>query len=103
MTKDGKLNCWELKKCGRESEGSQIDELGVCPASTESRLHDIHEGQNAGRACWVVAGSLCGGEVQGSYADKYDNCTMCDFYMKVKSEESADFKMTSSLIKKLEQ
>jgi len=102
MLQNEKLNCWEIKKCGREPEGVKVTELGVCPASIERKLHGVHGGENAGRACWVVAGSMCGGKIQGSYAEKYMNCNICDFYMKVKSEESTDFKMTSSLLLKLE-
>jgi hypothetical protein len=102
MLQNEKLNCWEIKQCGREAGGAKVSELGECPASTENRLHGIHGGKNAGRTCWVVAGSLCDGKVQGTYVDKYNNCTMCEFYMKVKSEESADFNMTSSLLLKLE-
>ena len=102
MSQVEKQNCWEIKECGREPDGVKVSELGECPASTETRLHGVHEGKNAGRACWVVAGSMCGGKIQGTYVDKYDNCTMCEFYMKVKSEESADFRMTSSLLLKLE-
>ena len=101
MTENRKSNCWDIKQCGREAGGTNISELGECPVSTEEKLHGIHGGENAGRACWVVAGSLCGGTIQGTYVDKYENCTMCDFYMKVKSEESTDFKMTSSLILQL--
>ena len=98
-----KLNCWEVKKCGRELEGANIAELGVCPAATEQRLDGVHEGINAGRACWVIAGSMCGGKVQGTYAEKYANCTKCDFFMMVKSEENGSFKMTSTLIQNLQQ
>jgi len=101
MSQDKKHNCWEIKKCGREPGGAKATELGECPACTETRLHEIHGGENAGRACWVVAGSMCGGKIQGTYAEKYENCTKCDFYMKVKSEESVDFKMTSSILLKL--
>ena len=98
-----KKNCWEVKQCGREPEGVKAYELGVCPASTEIRLNETHGGKYAGRACWVVAGSMCGGKIQGTYADKYANCAKCDFFMKVKSEEHSNFKMTAALVKKLEQ
>lgn len=43
-------------------------ELGVCPASVEESFHGLNQGLNAGRICWAVAGTLCSGEVQGSYA-----------------------------------
>jgi hypothetical protein len=45
-----KMNCWEFKQCGREPEGSKISESGVCPATTETRLHGTHGGVNSGRA-----------------------------------------------------
>lgn len=50
-----KINCWEFKKCGRESGGAHAYDFGVCPAATEKRLNGTHGGKNAGRACWVVA------------------------------------------------
>jgi hypothetical protein len=84
-----KQNCWEYKKCGRQPGGSRAEELGVCPASTHHDLHSTHGGQNAGRACWVVAGSLCGGKIQGTYATKLLNCWRCDFMNMVKKEEDA--------------
>ena len=98
-----KMNCWEAKQCGRQPEGVKAEELGVCPASTEIRLDGVHDGKNAGRTCWAVAGSLCGGKIQGTYAEKYRDCSKCDFYMKVKSEENSHFKMTSTLITMLNQ
>ena len=82
-----KVNCWEFKKCGREPGGSKSGELGLCPASVEKRLDGIHGGTNAGRACWVVAGSFCEGEVQGIYANKIESCRKCDFFLKVDEEE----------------
>jgi hypothetical protein len=82
-----KLNCWEHKKCGRQPGGHKVQELGVCPATTNSELNGAHGGTNAGRACWVVAGSLCGGKIQGTYAKKLLNCWRCDFMNAVKREE----------------
>ena len=60
-------NCWEALDCGRQRGGRYAEELGMCPASQEVRLDGVHGGMNAGRACWVVAGTLCGGE----------GCRMC--------------------------
>jgi diguanylate cyclase (GGDEF)-like protein len=53
------INCWERKKCGRNG----------CPAyeNTDSR-------------CWLIAGTMCGGEVRGEFAKKFGNCTKCDVY-----------------------
>jgi len=76
-----KINCWEFKKCGRQPGGSCERDLGLCPATVESRLDGVHEGKNAGRACWVVSGTLCKGEVLGTFAKKYKNCELCDFFV----------------------
>ncbi|MGE5173110.1 MAG: two-CW domain-containing protein [Betaproteobacteria bacterium] len=83
----GKKNCWEHKSCGREPGGARAKELGVCPVTTHEELHGAHGGKNAGRACWVIAGSLCGGKMQGTYAQKLSNCWRCDFFNTVKKEE----------------
>ena len=53
------MNCWEFKECGRTT----------CPA---------YPGH--GRHCARVAGTLCGGEIQGTFALKLANCMHCDFY-----------------------
>src|SRR5512146_1579574 len=85
----GKQNCWEFKKCGRQPGGHKVKELGVCPATVEQTLNGAHGGTNAGRSCWVVAGSLCGGKIQGTYAQKLTNCWRCDFMNRVKKEEES--------------
>lgn len=97
-----KLNCWEYKKCGREPGGANID-LGVCPSSVEKKLHGTHGGTNAGRACWVVAGTMCGGNVQGTFAKKCRNCEHCDFYKKVIAEEDKQFQLSFILLRKLKE
>lgn len=75
-----KLMCWEVKKCGREVEGSMAERHGVCPAASPLE----------GRACWVVAGTFCGGKAQGTFAQKIEDCRMCDFFIMVKNEHLAD-------------
>ena len=96
-----KKNCWEFKGCGREPGGRKVSELGVCPAATEGRLDGTHSGSNAGRACWVVAGTLCQGEIQGTFAKKFDACEKCEFYGLVKGEEFPKFEYASILLNKL--
>ena len=96
-----KQNCWEYKNCGRQPGGPHISDLGLCPAAAEERLDGVHDGSKAGRACWVVAGTLCKGEKQGSFAQKYKNCEICDFYRTVKKEEFPGFQLSAVLIKRL--
>lgn len=96
-----KKNCWEYKQCGRETGGEQAKEFGVCPASEEKRLTGIHGGHNAGRSCWVVAGTLCQSSIQGTFAQKYQSCEQCDFYAVVKEEEFPKFILSALLLKKI--
>jgi len=98
-----KQNCWEFKKCGRQPQGERAQELGVCPATQEARLDGVHEGANSGRSCWVVAGTYCKGEVQGSFAQKYHKCAACDFYQTVKDDEGAGFTLSAVLLGRLDQ
>ena len=64
-----KMNCWEFKRCGREAGGTKSYELGVCPAYPDH-----------GQCCARVAGTFCGGEVQGTFAIKLATCVDCDFF-----------------------
>ena len=96
-----KKNCWEAKKCGRQAGGKNVHQLGVCPVTTETRLDGVHGGRNAGRACWVVAGSLCKGEMQGTFARKFEHCEKCDFYLQVREEEFPAFVFSSVLLEKI--
>ncbi len=63
-------NCWEITGCGREHGGARMEELGECIASREGMGH----------SCWAIAGTLCGGEVQGSVAQKLGYCTSCSVH-----------------------
>lgn len=97
-----KLNCWEFKNCGRESGGEHSYEMRLCPAAKEPLLDGVHDGKEAGRACWVVAGTLCAsGKPQGVFAKKYDTCKNCDFYRLVIEEENSHFEITLSLMNRL--
>lgn len=58
------IPCWEYMKCGRDK-----DATAKCPAHS-----------NFGRICWAVAGTFCEGRVQGTFAQKYENCIKCEFY-----------------------
>lgn len=80
-------------KCPRGGNGSHGDGADICPAATETRFDGVHHGKNAGRACWLVAGTMCGGDVQGTFARKYKDCRKCGFYMTVRLEEGMHFQM----------
>jgi diguanylate cyclase (GGDEF)-like protein len=53
------LKCWEYKNCTKKD----------CPSYENSDLR-----------CWQVAGTFCGGNVQGYFAAKYGDCRKCDVF-----------------------
>jgi len=87
-------NCWEVKKCGREPSGENVEKLGVCPAALPNEYNGVNKGKHAGRFCWAVAGTLCEGEVQGTYAKKLMGCLGCEFLKQVNEEEGRNFILT---------
>lgn len=81
------INCWEFNKCERQLGGSKVKEFGFCPTSKAETYDGVNNGTNGGRYCWRIAGTLCGGKVQGSYASKVINCLACDFFKLVYKQE----------------
>lgn len=59
IMQDSLVRCWERKHC------TKID----CPAYKNTK----------GR-CWLVAGTMCSGKVQGEFALKYKSCTECEVF-----------------------
>ncbi|MFC1746195.1 two-CW domain-containing protein [Candidatus Riflebacteria bacterium] len=86
-----KKNCWEANDCRRQPGGVKVSELGVCPAAESNEFDGINDGKFAGRYCWKLAGTLCNGEVQGTFALKLDNCIKCNFYKQIRKEEGKHF------------
>jgi hypothetical protein len=70
----------------------------MCPAAKASLLDGIHNGMNGGRACWVVAGTLCDGSPSGTFSKKMENCFTCPFYRQVRKEEDSDIKSHQELL-----
>ena len=73
-------HCWEIKKCGRERGGRKVAEFGECPASR----------QCMGHSCWALVGTLCGGKVQGTFAEKERNCVECEVYQSYSRADGPD-------------
>lgn len=91
-------NCWEIKGCGRQPGGAKVAEFGECPAATNTAANGINHGKNGGRCCWALTGTLCGGVVQGSYAMKLGNCLRCEFFLRVRREEGADYANSTRIL-----
>lgn len=89
-------NCWEVKRCGREQGGKNSTELGICPAAMPSFHDGLNRGEYSGRSCWLVAGTFCNGEIQGTYAVKLSSCMYCEHMISVTEEEGRRFMLTPS-------
>ena len=88
-----KENCWEYKECGREPGGVNVDHLGICPATVRGNGEKINGGKLRGRICWAVTGTFCGGEIQGTFAQKEITCLDCPFFITVEQEEGTAFEL----------
>lgn len=86
-------------RCGREPGGKNVRELGVCPAASEIRLDGVNGGKNGGRACWAIAGTMCGKMIQGSFAQKEYSCLHCSFFKIVREEEGLNIVGTPAIMK----
>ena len=64
------LNCWEIKKCQRQKGGKKVYKLSECIASKDGMGH----------SCWAVAGTLCFGKIQGTFAQTIGFCISCEVY-----------------------
>lgn len=84
-------NCWEVIQCGRQQNGEQANELGVCPAAATSTCDGVNEGIKGGRFCWTVSGTFCSGKEEDTFTKKFMNCLNCSFLKQVNEEEGNNF------------
>lgn len=82
------INCWEFKKCGLEPGGEKSHLHGVCPAVVGDKYDKINNGHHGGRFCWFVEGTLCDGNKQEGFFEKFEHCVKCEFYLLVEKQEN---------------
>ena len=64
------IPCWETKQC------NNLD----CPSY-----------QNYDNLrCWAIAGTFCGGKVQGKFAQKFGDCKLCEVYLHARGNPIID-------------
>ncbi len=73
-------NCWDIKGCNFER----------CP-SYGVKNH----------RCWQIAGTYCGGMVQGTFAQKIDDCKECSVYMMATPDQMSNVQETFNNIMKI--
>ncbi|PWB74270.1 hypothetical protein C3F09_04130 [candidate division GN15 bacterium] len=86
-----KLNCWEVKACGRGPRNSNHDTTDICPAALCNDADTTNAGVSGGRVCWAIAGTMCGGRTQGTFALKFGSCMTCEVFLQVRQEEGDRF------------
>ncbi len=70
MKFQGKEQCWEHMKCGRDRDRAfGVSSVERCPAYPDY-----------GRLCWPIAGTKCRDGARGLNARKIDNCESCAFF-----------------------
>ena len=65
--------CWKIEKCGKKN----------CPSYDKTDV-----------PCWYVAGTLCKGAVQGTYARKIGDCKKCEIYSSYVGDEIQQLSFT---------
>ena len=63
--------CWQSKNCNKKD----------CPAY-----------ENKDSRCWIISGTCCRDEIQGSFHEKIEACCKCDFY-RLATERAAGLTM----------
>lgn len=59
-------HCWDIRGCSETN----------CPAY-----------KNECGRCWLIAGTMCGGQIQGKFVEKYGSCTECEVYNQAIGED----------------
>jgi hypothetical protein len=71
MESNKNTHCWKYNSCGHEEDS-------LCPATD----------QKAGRPCWLVPKTLCGGKVHGKHTERIKSCEGCGFYIYIRVLQS---------------
>ena len=87
MDKIIKQNCWQYHYDKCNSDFSKCP----CPAKNAKYLNEINDGENGGRCCWMIPGTLCC--IDNKPLDKYNKCNKCEFYNIVLTEQSIEGKL----------
>jgi len=69
----------KIKGCGRNEGGKNEKELGLCPAAADESFTALMGALTAAELVGM-AGTFCHGEVQGTFARKLQDCTLCNFF-----------------------
>jgi hypothetical protein len=84
-------NCWEFKGCGFGPESAKEDGRKICPAASHKNADGFLAGENGGRACHFILGTLCCGLGPQSDEEKKARCRKCDFFVSLQEKHGKSF------------
>ncbi|MBF0444091.1 MAG: hypothetical protein HQL68_00770 [Magnetococcales bacterium] len=73
-------NCWDHHRCGFGPHECNGSEGRVCPAAVHEHADGFLGGENGGRACYFILGTVCCGEGAKPQKEKQKRCKSCSFY-----------------------
>ncbi|MBF0194200.1 MAG: hypothetical protein HQL71_06555 [Magnetococcales bacterium] len=74
------MNCWEHHECGYGPNDYNSNEGQVCPAAVHEHADGFLGGENGGRACYFISGTICCGEGVQPVEEKQKRCYSCSFF-----------------------
>ncbi|MCI5141605.1 MAG: hypothetical protein D3909_07730 [Candidatus Electrothrix sp. ATG1] len=83
MYDDSNVNCWEFKKCGRETGGRNLSVFGICSVPVEFGFDGVNDGKNGGRSCWIIRESACEQVMRQCCVQEIRECRQCEFFTSV--------------------
>jgi len=88
-----KLNCWELRNCGRGPGEGSSHPLGECPAAKGGQNEGPNKGTAMGRYCWRAMETSENGRTLPHWSRSDPSCITCEHFIRVRKEEDDEFKM----------
>ena len=91
-----KRNCWQIRACGLGPRtAAEPRSRRVCPAALPGVFEGVNQGQNRGRFCWAIEGTLCDEQVQHRAGERLKLCLQCEVMQEVCGDEGRDFRLSS--------
>lgn len=91
-----KKNCWDIKKCGRQQGGENVQTMGTCPAAVSNDFDGVNYGEFGGRFCWAIKDACSGGKPSANRVARLKNCINCMVFKVIQDEEGNGFVMMPS-------
>ena len=85
------VNCWDHKGCGFGPQSGKKSGCQVCPAASHKNADGFLGGENGGRSCYFIMGTLCGGVGAQTEEEKHERCLDCTFFHTLQAKHGKSF------------